>query len=105
MLQNFFRLNGEANARILSEEELIALLRQSRIENAIYEPDGFRPTPSFRIRGKHFFNVSFSRTHFFWIEFRECSFEDCLFLGAEFERCELHECRFKCCNFHKSRFV
>lgn len=105
MLYDFFRLNGEANATIGSGEEMVALLQQQHIENAIYEPDEFHPRPFFKIQGKRFFNVSFSRTHFFWIEFRKCSFEDCLFLGTEFERCELHECNFKCCNFHKSRFI
>ena len=37
MLHNFFRLNGEANTKIESEEQLVALLQQPRIENSSRE--------------------------------------------------------------------
>jgi uncharacterized protein YjbI with pentapeptide repeats len=68
----------------------------------MYMPDEFAPRKSkYRIKGKTFENVSFSKTKLSCISFLNCTFRDCLFVASHIIDCEFHDCIFANCNTHK----
>lgn len=105
MLSNFFKLNTPFSTMTLETELLDHFSKADHIKDVLYAPDTFSPKrPKNRLKGKHFQNVSFSKTQLLGLEFRSCTFTDCLFIGTIFEDCEFHRCSFVGCNFHKSVF-
>jgi len=101
MLGNFFQLD-EPFDECRTQADFVSRLTATQITDILYRPDEFAPrTPKYRIRGKIFKNVSFSKTRLRAIDFRECSFEDCLFVATEIVDCEFHDCTFANCNTHK----
>jgi hypothetical protein len=108
MLNNFFKLNGEPQEvgdqskfnAIVSGEEL-------EIRDILYRPDilkNDKKFPRYKIQGKTFINVSFTKTKLKNIDFTSCHFEDCLFIGTEINNCQFHQCTFKNVNTHQISF-
>jgi hypothetical protein len=102
-LTDFFGLNKPFTE--FDQERLVSHFTVSNdLRNVLYRPNELAPRSPYRLEGKTFENVSFSKTRLKNVVFRNCSFKDCLFIGTEFIDCEFHECRFHGCNPHKSTF-
>ena len=102
MLGNFFQLDEPFEESDSHEDFVARIARSDHIRGVLYRPDDFEPRqPDYRIVGKTFQNVSFSKTTLSHIVFRDCKFCDCLFIATRLVDCEFHDCTFANCNTHK----
>lgn len=100
----FWNLNDDA-IKIESPAELFEILQKnSHVTNAFFIPDELHKSgdpKNYRINGKTFKRVSFSKTHISGFVFTDCIFDHCLFIGTKIEDCEFHNCKFIQTNTHK----
>lgn len=103
-MQDFFKLDGDPT-EVSNQEEFTSILEnQTEIKDVLYRPDKLKSpyeNTRFRIKDRHFYNVSFTKTLIERVEFTDCEFENCLFIGTRISDCRFTHCKFIECNVYR----